>query len=62
MVWQLGETIPHFTNLQASSVSSSEFLLQTDNLVIASCLPINVPENIYFKIFRRRAKCSGIVL
>lgn len=33
-------------------LSSFAFLLQTNNLVIASCLPINAPENILFQDFQ----------
>lgn len=62
MTWQLVEKIPRFKNLEAASVSSFQFPSQTASLVLASCLPINVPENIYFKICRRRAKFSKLRL
>ena len=51
MVWQLAEIIPYFKNLWGASVHGFEFLPQTNNLVIASCLPINVPENIFISRF-----------
>lgn len=60
MVWQLAEKIQCFKNLEAASVRSFEFLPWTASLVLASCLPVNVPENVYFKICRRRAKSPGI--
>lgn len=62
MTWQLAEKIPRLNNLEAASVSSFEFLPWTASLGLASCLPINVPENIYFKVCRKTAKFSGIHL
>lgn len=53
---QLAEAIPQSENLQGAPVSSLEFLLQTNNSVTASCLPVNVPENVLFQDFRTRAK------
>lgn len=53
MAWQLAE---------APSVCSFEFPSQTASLVPASCLPMNVPENIYFKICGRRAKLPELRL
>lgn len=60
MVWQLAEKIPRFKNLEAASVRSFESLPWTASLVLASCLPVKVPENIYFKICRS-AKSPGFI-